>query len=193
MKRISASPGKGPPGWAKALISWGWEKNISPFSFARFAGRTGTLKFIAGYVKNRQKVDNEDQASAIRDYMYQVFMRPGTTESALMMCFELGFYSKVTPLGHPDKLLAMPIPVSFIYGENDWVKRVDKNAGKIVIEASQNPECKYYEVTNSDHNMHMDNPMEFSNIIINDIFPDSQLQTGFAPQEEVVDFENEFY
>jgi len=48
-------------------------------------------------------------------------------------------------------------------------------------------------VSNSDHNMHMDNPVEFANIIINDIM-DENLPIGIMPQEEnEIDFESEFY
>ena len=45
--------------WLRRFANWGWEKNISPFSIARLAGKKTSLKFIEGYVKNRQKVDND--------------------------------------------------------------------------------------------------------------------------------------
>jgi len=32
-----------------------------------------------------------------------------------------------------------PIPVSFIYGEKDWVRVVDEDAGKFVVDASPFP------------------------------------------------------
>jgi len=62
--------------------------------------------------------------------MYQIFMRPGTTEYAMMILFDLGLYSKL-PLGTPDKMAndQFPIPFSFIYGERDWVRTVDVDAG----------------------------------------------------------------
>jgi len=65
-------------------------------------------------------------------------MRPGTTEYALMICFSLGLYSNVVPLGHEDKLCnkEFPIPISFIYGEKDWVRSVDSDYGKLVVEAN---------------------------------------------------------
>lgn len=112
--------------------------------------------------------------------MYQIFMRPGTTEFALMVCFELGLYSKVVPLAHEDRLgnKDFPIPVSFFYGDKDWVRSVEMDAGKAVVEVSQHAESKYHLVTNSDHNMHMDNPLDFSNLIINDVIAGSNLPVG---------------
>lgn len=99
-------------------------------------------------------------------------MRPGTTEYALMICFKLGLYPQLTPLGHPSKLANpdYPVPISFIYGEADWVRSLDEDYAKIVVAASQFPESKFHLVSFSDHNMHMDNPIEFANIIISDIF-----------------------
>jgi len=47
-----------------------------------------------------------------------------------MILFDLGLYSKL-PLGTPDKMAndQFPIPFSFIYGERDWVRTVDVDAG----------------------------------------------------------------
>lgn len=128
---------KGPPAWARSIAKWGWGKKISPFSLARFVGRRQTLKFIGRYVERRQKVESETMGNAVRDYMYQIFMRPGTTEFALMVCFDLGLYSKLS-LGHPDKLCSkeFPIPVSFIYGAQDWVRTLDQDYAKIVVSSN---------------------------------------------------------
>lgn len=103
--------------------------------------------------------------------MYQIFMRPGTTEYAIMILFELGLVPKIS-LGHPDRLANpnFPIPVSFIYGDRDWVVLVDRNGGKNVVEVNPHESSRYHVIQNSDHNMHMDNPLGFANTIINDIF-----------------------
>lgn len=37
--REEGTDSRGPPPWFRAVASWGWEKKISPFSFARFAGK----------------------------------------------------------------------------------------------------------------------------------------------------------
>lgn len=98
-------------------------------------------------------------------------MRPGTTEYAIMVLFDLGLYPKIS-LGHPDRLgnADFPIPVSFIYGDKDWVRSVDMDAGLKITDNNKFGNSKYYLVNDSDHNMHMDNPLGFANIIINDIF-----------------------
>jgi len=126
--------------------------------------------------------------------MYQIFMRPGTTEFGIMMLFDLGLYPKLS-LGHPDRLMnpELPFPVSFIYGDRDWVRMIDDDAGRTICETNKHPSSKYHLVHTSDHNMHMDNPESFANIIINDVFQEQNLpeQVEIDPQSQI-DFGNEF-
>jgi pimeloyl-ACP methyl ester carboxylesterase len=87
-----------------------------------------------------------------------------------MITFSLGFICQ-DPLNIKEKLSsgAFPIPVSFIYGDLDWVKRVEKEGPDEVIAANPNAASKYYLIPDSDHNLHMDQPLAFANCIINDL------------------------
>jgi hypothetical protein len=49
-------------------------------------------------------------------------MREGTTEKAIMVNFDQSLQS-YTPLG--DILVDAPFDFSFVYGDSDWVRRVD--------------------------------------------------------------------
>lgn len=100
------------------------------------------------------------------DYLYHITMRKGTTEKALMVNFQLGLKC-VTPLG--DVLKDVPFDFSFIYGESDWVRNMEKEYAQISIEARNKPNCQYYICPDAGHNLHMDNPEAFSNLIINDL------------------------
>lgn len=80
-------------------------------------------------------MDNDDQRQALIDYMYQIFLREGTTEYALMINFELGMQAKI-PLSNADKLGSpdFPLPFSFIYGDDDWVPLTDDGASQKLVE-----------------------------------------------------------
>ena len=58
-------------------------------------------------------------------------MRDGSTEYAIFTSFHLGMFAK-RPLGLPEFLANpdFPIPVSFYYGDRDWM---DKKSGKMVV------------------------------------------------------------
>lgn len=61
-------------------------------------------------------------------------MRDGTTEYAPMVNFDLSLTAKL-PLGIRDKLANenFPLPISFIYGDNDWVQMLEEDIADIVI------------------------------------------------------------
>jgi pimeloyl-ACP methyl ester carboxylesterase len=78
------------------------------------------------------------------------------------------------PLGDHEKLGSseFPIPVSFFYGDEDWVKNVDEDAAQLCIlklKKKHGIQSNYYAVPQAGHNMHMDNPDEFCRLIIMDI------------------------
>ena len=62
-------------------------------------------------------------------------MRPGTTEYALMVMFEAALVCPI-PLGAKDRLGSptCPIPVSFIYGDADWVLMVEEDGPKNLVD-----------------------------------------------------------
>jgi hypothetical protein len=64
--------------------------------------------------------------------MFHIMMRTGgTTECAIHLMFTEDLLAHL-PLGVPSKLgsESFPVPVSFFYGENDWVLFVEKDAGQ---------------------------------------------------------------
>ena len=74
------------------------------------------------------------QADDVADYIYQTLMRDGTTENAPMINFNL-YMSAHIPLGTSDKLASekFQIPISFIYGDNDWVHVLEGNVSQTII------------------------------------------------------------
>lgn len=112
-----------------------------------------------------------------------------------MTCFELEsfLYCKLKPLASEVKMgnTDFPIPVSFFYGDNDWVYNIEgETGGKTIVECNASDQSRFHIVPHAGHNLHMDNPMGFSNCIINDIFGED-LPTHFEPQE-FDDFQQEF-
>jgi len=64
-------------------------------------------------------------------------LRPGTTEYAILVSFGVGLVCHL-PLESVEKLADpnFPIPVSFIYGDNDWVTNIEEEAPLRVAEAN---------------------------------------------------------
>jgi cardiolipin-specific phospholipase len=102
--------------------------------------------------------------------MHQIFMREGSTEYAIFICFEIGLWT-VNPL-ESQKRLGSPefaLPVSFYYGDSDWMDKrggqrvVSNNIFNVAQEGSDNkPLSVVHIIDDSDHNLHLDNPKQLS-------------------------------
>ena len=108
------------------------------------------------------------------EYMWQIFMRRGTTEYSLAVLFDM-FLTAARPLGGRDMLgdPEFAVPFSFVFGDGDWVRSADGGSSEKLIQARKasdpNSSYKYHLVPHSDHNMHMDNPAGFASAIIADL------------------------
>ena len=76
------------------------------------------------------------------------------------------------PLCVPDKFLdqKFPIPISFIFGDKDWVKILEGDAPEQICSTNQFASSKVHTLPTSDHNLHMDNPAGLSTCLINDVY-----------------------
>jgi len=154
-----------------SMAKYGWGKKISPFSVARFAGKKRALKSLGRYAGRRNL--NGEAKDSVRDYLYQIIMRPGSTEYALMVNFAPGLVCHL-PLEDPSKLANpnLPFAVSFIYGDNDWVGTMEQEAPQRTIDAllsgNNSARCHNLICPGSGHNLHMDNPIGLCNMIINE-------------------------
>ena len=77
----------GPPRGTAFLGRYICNKKISPLSPGRYVWKNISLPLIKKYVIRRQKCDNDEMKEWITRYLYQIFMRPGTTEYLLMVNF----------------------------------------------------------------------------------------------------------
>ena len=111
-----------------------------------------------------------EESVAMLNYMHQIFMRDGSTEYAIFVCFHVGMFA-INPLEAEERLSNpdLNLPISFFYGDRDWM---DHRAGRRVIERNRYTSSQLsavYTVNDSDHHMYFDNPEEFARLIIADI------------------------
>jgi len=84
-----------------------------------------------------------------------------------------------------------PIPVGFIYGDNDWVTNCELDAPQRVAEANPDKAKSHALICpGAGHNLHMDNPISLSNMIINELLGENRPVT--APTEAGEDFQDNF-
>jgi pimeloyl-ACP methyl ester carboxylesterase len=79
------------------------------------------------YAKNRINNDLPEQHRMdYMEFMKMTILRPGSTEYALFACFDHSFHAKI-PLDDEECLRNLHIPITFIYGDRDWMLNVGKH------------------------------------------------------------------
>lgn len=80
-----------------------------------------------------------------------------------------------------DRLGSIPIPVSFYFGDRDWMFSA---SGDVIV--NKNPfkgtQSHVFIIENSDHHLYFDNPVDFANTIIQDL---SNLDQIYHHQQQV--------
>ncbi len=95
----------------------------------------------------------------------------GSTEYLLFECFDELMFAH-NPLEKDDRLGSLPIPVSFFYGAQDWIKR--SGGDNVVAKNFSNGNLSHVHIIeNSDHHMYWDNPEEFAAKILEDLALDN--------------------
>lgn len=112
----------------KAPSSWWthlWEANISPFSIVRMSTFAGP-KLVSRYASRRFALFEPDVQGELFNYLYGVYGQAGSGEYCLAHLLSPGAFARWPLLSRFEKLDSN-IPVSFIYGDHDWM---DKNGGE---------------------------------------------------------------
>jgi pimeloyl-ACP methyl ester carboxylesterase len=87
------------------IVTKAWEKKWSPFGIMRKTGSWMGRWFIKKYLTRRMNlsIQDDEERQVLLDYMQQIFMREGSTEYAIFICFQLGLYAH-HPLEAPERL-----------------------------------------------------------------------------------------
>ena len=95
----------------------------------------------------------------MEEYLFQIFVRPPSSEMALFMQFDSGLHA-ITPLDHPDVLRdsELPFPISFIFGDSDWM---DSRGSREIVKANKffsTGQSQCHILKNAGHQLFMTNP-----------------------------------
>jgi len=95
----------------------------------------GARKLITNYVNAKMPCESEAERDCLIHYLYQIFLREGTTEYALFLQFEPGLHA-LKPLCAMDRLSGdhITFPISIVFGSKDWM---DSRGSKSIISRSK--------------------------------------------------------
>ena len=69
-----------------------------------------------------QNIEDEQERTVFVEYLFQILLRETSSSIALFQQHDPGLHAHA-PLSASDKLnnSEIPFPISFVYGENDWM------------------------------------------------------------------------
>ncbi|GAX75111.1 hypothetical protein CEUSTIGMA_g2555.t1 [Chlamydomonas eustigma] len=149
---------------------WAWEKGVTPGSVIRTLGPLGP-RLIDGYVSNRFRQHgqplNDNEYNIFKRYFYQIIAAPGSGEYALRHLLAPGAWAHA-PLEH--RLHELTVPVTFIYGEEDWMqpKHAVKLCERLKEERSPKVESdlKVEIIPNAGHFVFLEQPQLFDRAVL---------------------------
>ncbi|XP_075265454.1 uncharacterized protein LOC142357819 [Convolutriloba macropyga] len=158
--------------WRAAKASW--NSGLTPGTVTRTLGPWGP-KLVDRYVSRRFRYTGEGltdaEVEAFRDYQYHILAQNGSGEHALRHILQPFAWAK-SPLEH--RIQDLKVPVTFIYGDKDWMLNIDENAPsravKNLSQASASPPAspldrKILTVPDAGHYVFIDQPDRFKAIM----------------------------
>lgn len=142
---------------------WGWERGLSPFSILRTAGPLGPL-WVGKYSSRRFAKQTEEDVRDLHAYIYGTSVMKGSGEYCISHILAPGAYARIPILDRIDRL---KIPVTFMYGDNDWMDVQGGHDSAAALAKAGNPNCSVHVVPEAGHHLYLDNP-EVSNRLLDE-------------------------
>jgi len=139
-----------------------YRKKVSPFSIMRKSSRLIAPCFLKGYMKRRLSMIEGKENKVLGNHLYQILMRKGSGEYALLHILELGAWA-VSPL--QARLVDITVPVTFLFGDVDWM---DPTAAYALVDKVSVP-LNVEIVAGCGHHLYFDNPTSFAQSILNNL------------------------
>lgn len=148
----------------RAVFSWLWEQNYSPFGLLRTSSFLGPW-LASRYTSRRFSALPDGEKKAIAAYTQAIFLSRGSGEYCLAHLLLPGAWARL-PIATRAADLRKELPVSFIYGESDWM---DVEAGRDVVrrlrEWGNTGGGRTFVVPHAGHNVHIDNPRALDRLL----------------------------
>ncbi|KAK4683550.1 cardiolipin-specific phospholipase, partial [Tremellales sp. Uapishka_1] len=145
---------------SKAFV-WGWEKGLSPFSVLRAMGPWGPM-MVGGYSRRRFAAQSEEDVRDLHNYIYNTSIMKGSGEYCISHILAPGAHAR-TPI--VDRIGKVKVPVTFLYGDNDWMDMKGGHASVVELNKAGNTKARVHVVPKAGHHVYLDNPDETNRII----------------------------
>ncbi|KAK7060339.1 hypothetical protein VNI00_001104 [Paramarasmius palmivorus] len=150
---------------SRRLLTYLWEEGWSPFQVVRSSVFWGPM-LVGKYSARRFSGLTETDTRDMHDYILNITLAKGSGEYCISHILAPGAYARL-PL--VDRVSALKIPVTFVYGDQDWM---DPEGGYQSVEEMRkagNGQGRMYIVNNAGHHVYLDNPKVVNDLLVKEL------------------------
>ncbi|TFK56161.1 alpha/beta-hydrolase [Heliocybe sulcata] len=149
----------------RRLFTYLWEEGWSPFQVVRSSLFWGPM-IVGKYSSRRFSGLTEEETRNMHDYIMNITLAKGSGEYCISHILAPGAHARM-PL--VDRIAALKIPVTFVYGDHDWM---DPQGGTDAVEnlrKAGNPHGRMYIVPHAGHHVYLDNPKVTNELMVKEL------------------------
>ncbi|KAL0070934.1 hypothetical protein AAF712_002155 [Marasmius tenuissimus] len=150
---------------SRKLFMYLWEEGWSPFQAVRSTLFWGPM-LVGKYSSRRFTGLSKEDTRDMHNYILNITLAKGSGEYCISHILAPGAHARM-PL--VDRISALKIPVTFVYGDQDWM---DPEGGADSVEALRkagNGQGKMYIVNNAGHHVYLDNPKAVNDLLVKEL------------------------
>ncbi|KIP07715.1 hypothetical protein PHLGIDRAFT_29901 [Phlebiopsis gigantea 11061_1 CR5-6] len=149
----------------RKLLTYLWEEGWSPFQVVRSIGIWSPL--LVGKYSSRRFIGlSADDTKAMHEYILNITLMKGSGEYCISHLLAPGAHARRPMV---DRINALTIPVTFVYGDNDWM---DPEGGSQSVEnlrKAGNGQGRMYIVPHAGHHLYLDNPKATNDLLTKEL------------------------
>ncbi|KAH6915391.1 abhydrolase domain-containing protein 4 [Coprinopsis sp. MPI-PUGE-AT-0042] len=149
----------------RRLFTYLWEEGVSPFQVVRSAAFLGPL-LVGKYSSRRFQGLTEEETRDLHDYILNITLAKGSGEYCISHLLEPGAHARLPIV---DRIAKVRVPVTFVYGDTDWMDPVGGMQSVEKLRQAGNGEGKMYVVNNAGHHLYLDNPEAVNTLLVKEL------------------------
>ncbi|KAI0047319.1 alpha/beta-hydrolase [Auriscalpium vulgare] len=150
---------------ASRLFTYLWEEGWSPFQVVRSAVFWGPM-LVGKYSSRRFGALNEDDTRDMHDYITNITLAKGSGEYCISHILAPGAHARM-PL--VDRIAELKIPITFVYGEHDWMDPDGGVASIDNLKAAGNNDGRMYIIPLAGHHVYLDNAKAVNKLLLKEL------------------------
>ncbi|EAU84547.2 abhydrolase domain-containing protein 4 [Coprinopsis cinerea okayama7 len=151
--------------FSRRIFSYLWEEGFSPFQVVRSTLFWGPW-LVGKYSSRRFQGLTEEDTRDLHDYILNITFAKGSGEYCISHLLEPGAHARMPIV---DRIAGVKVPVTFVYGDHDWMDPVGGMQSVEKLRQAGNGEGKMYIVNNAGHHLYLDNPDAVNALLLKEL------------------------